>query len=723
MLADRLTLYRKPDHQQVVLSIDRARIDFAWLSWWQGKPFIQSASVSNADISLPVGEKETVDLKQVNAHFALTSSGVDVLSAEARLLNFQFILQGRLRFKALPSTATTRTEMTPEEKARRDALWSSVQNYLAEFQTERPIKVQGQFDIDIADIPSSTAQLAIQTRYARWRGVQIDELVFYAKLGDGLLSIDDFHLRLARGEFDVYGQWRVTEPWAEIQFNSTLDFTPLGPAFGPRARDAFNKLNFGQLPLVWGRCHLDWSEPKNFKLDLNTDIDWHSFTYGNASFDRFRLALAYDGKRLLIPDAQLVSDRGTLSAELYMDSTQQQAKAKLSSTIDPTVFIGVFGEGADRFLNSCSFPQKGPVLNLDASGPSLKLDALTVKGTVAIGPFAYKNVAFKEAATSLTMTNLRLNLPDIRVKRDEGQAGGGIIYDFKNRTAQLVKFSGNVNVQEISPVLGGKFQQYVQPYIFSQPATVKVDGLVDLEDTKEKLDTNLTVDIDAPGTMKWRLFKVYFTFVKPKAQLKFTNRQMNLNISQCELFSGPFTGSLAMDLSKPRADYKASLNMTNADFAQLLKTVFNSDGSSGSLTGKATFSGTLDDLASINGSGEMSITDGNLYPIPFLGALSKVLNTVIPGFGIAKTNRAHSNFTLTKGYIDTKNLEIFSTNFTLIGEGRYQYIDDNLDLYIRANIRGIVGALLAPIVFPISKLFEYHGTGPLKNAKWESANF
>lgn len=714
LLADRLTLYRKPDRQQVLLQIDRARIDFAWLSWWQGKPFLRSASVSNADISLPFGDKETIDLRQVNARFELTSTGIDVISAEARLLNIQVLLQGRVRFKNLPAASPP---LTQEQKEQRDALWRAVQDYAGEIETERPIKLQGQFDISATEPATSTARFALLSRFARWRGVQINEIGLNLQMAEGVLTLDDFHVRLARGEFSVYGQWHTAQSKAEVEFSSNLDFTPLAPAAAPRWRDALYKLNFNSLPVISGRCQLDWTQKLAF--DLNVDLHWHDFTYGNTPFDKFSIVLAYDGKRLLVPDIQLAAKNGALNAELYYDANKSQAQAKLTSTLDPTVFTGILGEGADRFFASCRLPQNGPTLNLTATGTSLKLEDLSVKGTVALNTFFYKNIPFKEATSSFTLTDLKLALPDLKVKRAEGQASGGIIYDFKNRTAQLQKFTTNLNVTEVAPVLGGKFPEYVRPYQFASPPTLKVDGLVDLVDTKEKLDTNLTVDIDSNSTMKWRLFKVDFIFGQPKARLKFVDRQLGISVNQAQLFDGGFQGTLDMDLSKPKANYITTFAMTNADFAKVMKVVFNSDGTTGTLNGKTSFSGTLDKLESINGTGEMTVTEGYLMPIPFLGGLSSVLNAIIPNFGFAKANRARSNFILANGYIETKEFEIYSSNFTLIGNGRYQFVDDMADLNVRVNVRGIVGLLL----FPVSKLFEYHGTGSLKNVKWSPANF
>src|SRR5476651_181207 len=69
VLAERVTVFRDANRQSVMLQVDRVRISFAWLSWWRGGGLIDSASISNADVSYPVGQ-ETADFHEVNADVA-----------------------------------------------------------------------------------------------------------------------------------------------------------------------------------------------------------------------------------------------------------------------------------------------------------------------------------------------------------------------------------------------------------------------------------------------------------------------------------------------------------------------------------------------------------------------------------------------------------------------------------------------------------------------------
>jgi hypothetical protein len=714
VLAERLTVYRGMDQQQIWLQVDRARIGFAWLSWWRAKPLIESASVSNAQIQLPIGEHETVDFKEVNAEVNFDSTGLQVTSAQARLLSLELVLQGRIHFGPLPQQKAA----TPEEMEQRGKIWRSIKNFAEEIETSQPILLQSNFDFPMSDPKAAWMQIELESRYAWWRGVPIQEVALSANLKDGLFKLNEFRVRLARGEFSVYGEWRTSDKKTELQFNSNLDFTPLAGALAGNGREIVRQFNFFALPIVSGRVRLDWSGPAP-AIDLQADVDWRDFSYGNVSVDRLSMAMAYDGKRVLIPDARLISSAGTVSADFYYDASKPEVKGRLKSDLDPTILQGIFGAGIDRFLASCQFPRSGPVIEALLTGTSISTDAWNVQGSINASDFLYKNIPFKQCVSDFTFGDSKLHLPNLHVSRTEGKADGGVTYDFKNRTAQLEHVDSALAVQEVAPIFGGKFPAYVRPYRFADPPHLKINGLIDLQKEKSKLDTDLTVEVDSHSTMMWQLFKVDFAFGSPKGRLRFIGRQLAITMNESRLLQGILTGTLNVELIQPQATYETAFTLKGANFNELMKTVYKYEGTSGNFDGQGNFSGVLGDMETMNGKGEATISDGYLTTIPFLGGLSSLLSNFLPGFGFAKAHRAHANFNIAKGYVDSQNVELDSTNFTVIGNGRYQFTEDNLDLNVRVNVRGIVGLFL----FPVSKLFEYKGTGPLNKVKWEPSNF
>src|SRR6202034_379717 len=86
VLAERVTVYRDTNRQDVMLLVDQVRVSFAWLSWWRGSGLIDSASISNAEVRYPVGSL-TLDFHEVNGEVAFDQHDIKIEDAHARFLN------------------------------------------------------------------------------------------------------------------------------------------------------------------------------------------------------------------------------------------------------------------------------------------------------------------------------------------------------------------------------------------------------------------------------------------------------------------------------------------------------------------------------------------------------------------------------------------------------------------------------------------------------------
>jgi hypothetical protein len=129
---------------------------------------------------------------------------------------------------------------------------------------------------------------------------------------------------------------------------------------------------------------------------------------------------------------------------------------------------------------------------------------------------------------------------------------------------------------------------------------------------------------------------------------------------------------------------------------------------------QAHLAGSIGKMDTMTGTGEVKIDNGDITSIPFLGTLTPL----IPGFSVA--DAAHGNFTITKGgVIHTDDMNISSELFALIGTGSYNFISDKLNLDMRVNANALFGIPL----YPLSKIFEFHAGGSMKDPGWESKNF
>jgi AsmA-like C-terminal region len=710
VLADRVVVYRDTDRQSVLLQVDQVRVSIAWLSWWRGGGIIDSASISNADMQYPIGD-ETADFHEVNADVAFDGKNIKIENAQARFLNLALSVRGTIHNDGFP----TGKPLTKEEIAARQATWRSVLRSMDDVGTEQPIDVEFEFETSTRDLGGGRANFALDGRHLTWRNAPAEELSIQGSLNDGIVELTDFKIGLARGELTAYGEWNLADHAAALQFTSSMDFTTFAPAFPGPLGQALSRLDFpNAAPVATGRVLFDLQQ--GFHADVQADLDWRDFTFNGQTFDRLTIPIAYDGKRLLIPGLKIAGQAGNVDLEFFFDGTSDtpSLNGKITSSLAPTILKGVFGQGMDNFLGSCSFANGGPKIEATATGTALKTDAWTVKGKMTADKFVYKNAAFDTAASDFTFADSKLDLPDLEVHRPEGSGAGGIIYDFKNRSVELHNLVTQLNVQEVAPVMGPKFTEYTKPYRFTRPPLIRTNGKVDLQSEKKDLDTDLTVEVTGKSPMEWTLFHVPYIFDSPNGLLTFKNRRLTVDMKKAGFYDGNLNGVLDMDLRKNPAAYTLDLSLDKVNFKKFMVRTWGYPKSSGSLTiNQAHLTGQIGQMESMTGTGEVKIDNGDITPIPFLGALTPL----IPGFSVA--DAAHGHFTVAKGVIHTDDMNISSEIFALIGNGNYNFITDKLDLNMRVNANALFGIPL----YPISKIFEFHADGTMKNPNWESKNF
>jgi hypothetical protein len=199
-----------------------------------------------------------------------------------------------------------------------------------------------------------------------------------------------------------------------------------------------------------------------------------------------------------------------------------------------------------------------------------------------------------------------------------------------------------------------------------------------------------------------------------KAKLFFTDDRLKISDVRAEVLGGTVTGSGEFSLIKAKPGHSATVRLAGVDFTKLSKHYFDYDDSKGRLDGTYTFTGKGDDGRSMRGEGEATVTDGNVFAIPFLGPFSEILNKIIPGVGYNQARKASASFVLDDGVITTKDFLIAGKGFSMIGGGRLWFLDDKMDFDIRINAQGLPGVVL----FPVSKLLEYRANSKLSKPEW-----
>ncbi len=716
LIASRVAVFRNRDRQEVWLQIDRIRLSVAWLAWWKGKPWIKNASVHNATIRLPITPQSEVELSQVSARVNFVPGALEILSASARVLNLELRLKGRILLNGYPSLPPA----TPEQRQETDLLWHRILAAVDEIETQRPIPAEVELSMATKDPWEASIHCRILSSPIAWQQIPLGRLTGDLRLAGRILRLEELRLGFPRGEISLWGEADLPQQTGFIEFLSNADPTVLRPSLPDSVAAVVQEFHFIDLPSLSGRLTAKWgSEPS---LRLSADLHWHHFRYRGHPFDEFSIPLAYDGAKLFIPEAKLRSPGGNVDAELLYESAPPKLRIKAESTIDPTVFLGLAGNAADRFLESLSFPKEPPWARGEiTSQKPLDPKSWEVHGSFLAKNCSYRGVAVRSIQSDIGFQDQILRFSHFGAARPEGTISGNFDNDFGHKIVTVHDLASSVDVIASAPALGDKFPAYVQPYPFEKPPQLKVNGVVDLNEGTRNPVSNLRVEVQSDSVLNYVLFGRNFPIVSPRGKILLRRNELTVQVDQSSLFGGPLHGTFQVTLRPPHAPcpFHSVFDLDHGDFHQVMANLYHVEKCSGPLLFHLALSGFVGNLPSLTGDGDFDVRDGYILSIPFLGGLSTGMSTVIPDFAMAKADQARAHFRVGSGEITTDQFTISSVAFTIIGKGSYNFLHDNLEADARVNVRGPMGAVL----FPISKLFEYHGSGKLAAPEWKPSNF
>jgi len=182
------------------------------------------------------------------------------------------------------------------------------------------------------------------------------------------------------------------------------------------------------------------------------------------------------------------------------------------------------------------------------------------------------------------------------------------------------------------------------------------------------------------------------------------------------LLGGTLKGHADISLVRDKPGQTVGMRLENVDFQTLTKLFFDYDNAKGRLNASYYFTGKGDDTRTMQGRGNIAVTDGDVFAIPFLGPLSGILNSIVSGMGSDVARKATAEFSVGNGTIKTDDLVVEANSFSMFGNGTLGYLDDEMDFNVRVNARGLPGVLL----FPVSKLFEYVADEKLSKPHWRA---
>jgi hypothetical protein len=700
-----VSIFDANDHQRILAQIDHLTLNIDWSRLIKKRPFVSALELRNARLSLPLDRRNPqsrrLEVNHLQARLLLPEKQVRLVHAQALVLGLKLRAEGWISNPAsfLDSDAEKPTPwLATAEQA--------VQELQAiQWRSEPPV-VRLQFSGDMSAPDSFSANLRIEADEFTVRNYAMDGFSLSAIWRDNALDLQEISFEDKHGS--LHGVGRLTSGGTlEARLESSLDPCLVAAAFGQGP--LLEPLKFEKRPSI--RAHIEGSLNSGAAPRVTGSLDSTGFLWKGERFESLSAVASWEGEKWSVRELALTHKAGSLKADVLRGP--QEFRAKLSSNLPlPVLELAWPEQPADSPLHWLQ--SKEPLsIQLEAHGSAPDLKTCALWGKIQVKQGVFRNIAFEKLVVPLGLKGGVWSFGPLQLKRAEGVGEGSVTYDSINNGLYLHDLKIRLNPVDVMNMIEPEWVSEVAPYRFKGPPPfVTVKGSASPHSAER---TNISVSVESKGGMDYDFAGKTLPIDEVSAQILFTPHRVQLTSVSAKLFGGKVDGNVDISVKPDSAPHKASLYITDMDFASLSRLYTGYDDSKGRLNCSFLWKGDDDNGRKVDGTGQLSITDGNVFVIPFLGPLSTLLNSVIPGLGVSKAHKATASFTVKDGVFNTRNLHVDGTGFTLRGHGDLRFMDDSMQFYARVNARSLPGIVL----FPVSKLFEYAADGKLSKPVWK----
>jgi hypothetical protein len=549
------------------------------------------------------------------------------------------------------------------------------------------------------------------------------------------LAVTNLSARLGGGRLDAGLKLNVATRKLEFTNASCFDLHAVDALLTGKTDARLAEFSWPQPPSVqfngslvlpaWTNREPDWNDKVRPTVRLNGELAFANGMVLGVQIDSARTHFSYLDLVWQLPDLAVTQAKTRLEIGGYEDDATQKYRWHIRGMVDPEVARPFLTDSnAARGLEIVKL--SGPLsLNVDVNGRLYDYDSIAVDGRVAVTNFMVRGEVFGDVVSAMSYTNRVLSFVQPLMHTGAQMAtADSVMLDFNTRLIYFTNVLSTADPEPVARAIGPKTGKLVAPYHFLQPPTARVNGQIplgDLHGGPEMAAVDMRFDVIKGAPFEW--LKLRTTNII--GTLHWRGQTLLLTNVVLAFYGGTANGFAYFDFRVPHegADYQYEVNVTNVNLHRLateLSTPTNH--LEGILAGQLIVTNaSTENWRTLSGHGHVNLHDGLLWDIPIVSILSPVLNTVSPGLGNSRATEATAKFVITNGIIFSDSLEIRSTMTRLEYSGTID-LQQNVNAHVTAHLlrdTWVVGPLVSTVLWPVSKLFEYHVTGPLKDPKSE----
>lgn len=452
----------------------------------------------------------------------------------------------------------------------------------------------------------------------------------------------------------------------------------------------------------------DWDNEVLSTLSVRGEVNAGAATYRTVPVTTATTSFTFSNLAWRLPDLVVTRPEGRAFIAHWGHSRTHEFTFDVDSTVDPKAIKPLLTRAEHEVVDLFVFTNM-PHLRLQMAGRWHEPEKISFRAELAATNLNFRDLPVREVRTHLTMTNQQLVFIAPTIVRSEGTGRANAVrVDLVKQTVFIDNATGSLDPWAVTHAVGPATEHVMKPYRFLRAPQGRVHGLIDLGNLS-RTDVHFHL---GGGPFEWMNFK----FQQLTGHVHWAGDFLTLSNMHGSLHGGTMDGSAFFHFGKqtPLA-FRAAFSEINletlvADFGS------KSNHVEGSLNGVIVITNAIaEDLKSWFGYGNLAVNEGLLWNFPIFGLFSPMLNAVKEGAGNSRAKEAVATFTITNSVIYSSDLVIHASGMRLKGEGTVGFdtrVNGRMTAQLFRDTPGI-GGLMATVLWPVTKIFEYKVTGTL----------
>lgn len=740
LVAEDVRLFQDVERSQEIAFLDDVYLDVDLSKILNKQIDVKTLDVQDASLSLPLepgkADGERLTVTGLSGRVVITESVIEVLKAEAEIAGWDVFLKGSL-LRDMVDQEEVKDEDGDEDGsiAERQKQILQVLKELGKFEYEdqRP-ELDLEFRTEISDLSSATASLRVKTGEVRKRGETYKIEALEAKIEyDGLkksAEIEELALEDTKGTMALDGVWENASNRLVFRMDSTADLAGLAGWFVEDK--ALGEIVFFTPPTIAASGFVDFGMKREgdtfqFPGEVIGDFRTGRFVTRGTVFAGLDFGFSLSGEKIYLRDLRLDHKTGVAFLNLKYEpgSEDETLRYQTEIKLDPLVFRPFFDERGRKFIDAWNFGEESTVyIAAVGQGSAWNPSSWANKGVIDLRHFRLNGVDFEEMEADFESDGSLQWFRDVKLIRNEGSITAELAHcDTKTKQWEVKGVVSTVDHVEGARAFSPKLAKAMNSYRYSSPPTVRLHGMLDARRAEEvgnaPRKNKISLTVSGGGTASYDFLGKALQLSNPIGAISIDGSRVHVT----EMTGGLFGGSIRLEYdsknvrssSKP---FDATIQISDMPLEAITKHFNDTDSVKGTLDTTFSLTGNAPSPSSFNGSGSGTISNGNIFAVPVLGPLTRVIagRNNSRGEGNNIVREASASFRITNGVLRTDDLEALAKGLRIRSAGTVSLVDKSVDLEAVVNTRD---NLSSTILTPVSELLTYSCSGTISEPVWK----